>query len=275
VKGANCDGIWNEAGTFIKLKIKPRFYQTKYWHPTVVGTLILLIILFFTARTKLKIRRSLELERIRNQEKERVQKTIAADFHDELGQKLTKISLFSEIVKTKLLNKSPDDIEYINKISKAAKELSSSTRDFIWTLNPTQDSLHDVVIYLKDFGDELFDKTGIDFRVAGISSQLEGINLPMEWRRHLILIFKEAMNNVIKHSECSGLTFHVSVNENKFELSLSDNGIGCLNGKLSGGQGLTNMKHRAELIHGNLDIIFDEGIGTTIRFSGEIPRMGY
>ena len=275
VKGANCDGIWNEAGTFIKLKIKPRFYQTKYWHPTVVGTLIVLIILFFTARTKLKIRRSLELERIRNQEKERVQKTIAADFHDELGQKLTKISLFSEIVKTRLLNTSPGDIDYINKISRAAKELSSSTRDFIWTLNPMQNSLHDVVLYLKDFGDELFDKTGIDFRVAGITSQLESISLPMEWRRHLILIFKEAMHNVIKHSECSGLTFHVSVNENKFELSLSDDGIGCLNGKFSGGQGLTNMKHRAELIGGNLDIIFDEGNGTTIRFAGEIPRMGY
>ncbi|MCU0642966.1 MAG: histidine kinase, partial [bacterium] len=248
VKGANCDGVWNEAGTHINLKIKPRFYQTKYWHPTVVGTLILLIILFFTARTRLKIRRSVELERIRNQEKERVQKTIAADFHDELGQKLTKISLFSEIVKTRLLNKSPDDIDYINKISKAAKELSSSTRDFIWTLNPTQNSLHDVVLYLKDFGDELFDKTGIDFRVAGISSQLEGISLPMEWRRHLILIFKEAMHNVIKHSECSSLTFHVAVNASHFELSLDDNGIGCLNGKLSSGQGLTNMKHRAELI---------------------------
>lgn len=275
VKGANCDGIWNEAGTYIKLRIKPRFYQTKYWHPTVVGMLILLIILFFTVRTKLKIRRSLELERIRHQEKELVQKTIAADFHDELGQKLTKISLFSEIVKTKLMNKAQDEIEYINKISKAAKELSSSTRDFIWTLNPTQNSLHDVALYLKDFGDEAFDKTGIDFRVEGISSQLEGITLPMEWRRHLILIFKEAMNNVIKHAGCTSLTFHVSVKENKFELSLSDNGIGCLNGKFAGGQGLMNMKHRAESIHGNLDIIFDEGKGTTIRFSGEIPQMGY
>ncbi|MCI0493606.1 hypothetical protein L0Z72_01255, partial [candidate division KSB1 bacterium] len=166
-------------------------------------------------------------------------------------------------------------IEYINKISKAAKELSSSTRDFIWTLNPTQNSLHDVVLYLKDFGDELFDKTGIDFRVAGISSQLEGISLPMEWRRHLILIFKEAMHNVIKHSECFSLTLHIAVDGNNFELSLHDNGIGCLNGKSSNGQGLTNMKHRAELIGGNLDIIFDEGNGTTIRFSGEIPRMGY
>lgn len=275
VKGANCDGVWNETGAYAKLKIKPRFYQTRYWHPTVVGTLILLIILFFTIRTRLKIRRSLELERVRIHEKEQVQKTIAADFHDELGQKLTKISLFSEIVKVKLARESPEYVEYINKINKSAKELTSSTRDFIWTLNPTQDSLHDVAIYLKDFGDELFDKTGIEFRVNGISKELGKISLPMEWRRHLILIFKEAMNNVMKHAECTGLTLEIFMNHNIVELSLSDNGIGCLNGRISGCQGLNNMKQRAEQIHGNLDIIFDEGTGTTIRFRGEIPQMGY
>ncbi|UCE05156.1 MAG: hypothetical protein JSW07_16265, partial [bacterium] len=185
VKGANCDGVWNEQGTYVKLKIKPRFYQTWWWHPTVVGMLVFIVILLLTLRMKMKIKRSLQLERIRIQEKERVQKTVAADFHDELGQKLTKISLFSEIVKGKSADFSPDNIEYINKINKAAKELSSSTRDFIWTLKPTQDSLHDVAIYLKDFGDELFDKTGIDFRMNGITKELEHIKLPMEWRRHL------------------------------------------------------------------------------------------
>jgi len=275
VKGANCDGVWNESGTYVKLRIKPRFYQTWWWHPSVVGLLILMIIIFFMWRTRFKIKRSLELERIRNQEKESVQKTIAADFHDELGQKLTKISLFSEIVKGKLSNNSSDSIEYITKINKAAKELSSSTRDFIWTLNPTQDSLYEVAIYLKDFGDELFDKTDVDFRVSGITKELEEIRLPMEWRRHLILIFKEAMNNVIKHANCTNLNLSIFLNHNKLEVILVDDGLGCFNGKMSSGQGLANMRNRAELIKGRLDIISDEGSGTTIKFTGEIPQMGY
>ncbi len=275
VKGSNCDGVWNHEGTYIKFKIKPRFYQTRYWHPTIVGSLILLIIVFFTIRMKLKIRRSLELERVRLNEKEQVQKTIAADFHDELGQKLTKISLFSEIIKGKLAKESTEFIDYINKINKAAKELSSSTRDFIWTLNPSQESLYDVAVYLKDFGDELFDKTGVEFRVNGISKDLEKVQLPMEWRRHLILIFKEAMNNVIKHAGCKDLILEIVANHDLLEISLSDNGVGCLNGKNFGGQGLHNMKQRAELIRGNLDINFNKGKGTTIRFYGEIPRMGY
>ena len=275
VKGSNCDGVWNEQGTYVKLRIKPRFYQTWWWHPMVVGLLILMIIILFTWRTRYNIKRSLELERIRNQEKELVQKTIAADFHDELGQKLTKISLFSEIMKKNLSDTSTENLEYISKISSSAKELSSSTRDFIWTLSPEQDSLHDVVIYLKDFGDELFDKTGVDFRVNGISRHLEKIRLPMEWRRHLILIFKEAMNNVIKHAGCSNLTLKILVNHNTLEMTLSDDGLGCFNGKLPGCQGLNNMKNRAKTIQGILNVIFNEGKGTTIQFVGEIPRMGY
>jgi ligand-binding sensor domain-containing protein/signal transduction histidine kinase len=271
VKGANCDGMWNEAGTMVQLNIQPKFTQRWYWHPLVVGTLVLLIILFFTLRTRARIRRALELEAVRLEEKEQVQMTIAADFHDELGQKLTRISLLSEILKTRLARGSPEDMDYINKINRAAKELASSTRDFIWALNPLQDSLYDVAIYLKDFGDEMFDKTDIQFRVSGISKELEGIKLPLEWRRHLILIFKEAMNNALKHACCENVTFRIELNQRKLAVALSDDGIGCSNGKNSPGQGLKNMKQRAKAIPGAINIYSVNGKGTTIEFTAEIP----
>ncbi|MDZ7319775.1 MAG: histidine kinase, partial [candidate division KSB1 bacterium] len=271
VKGANCDGIWNDAGTHVHLNIKPKLTQRWYWHPMVVGTLVLLIILFFTLRTRAKIKRALELEEVRLYEKEQVQKTIAADFHDELGQKLTRISLLSEILKTRLARCSPEDTDYIHKINRAAKELASSTRDFIWTLNPSQDSLYDVAIYLKDFGDEMFDKSNIQFRVSGISRELEGIKLPLEWRRHLILIFKEAMNNVLKHACCQNVTFQIALNHRKLEMALSDDGIGGVNNKNTMGQGLKNMKKRAELIQGEINIQSDNGTGTMVQFLGQIP----
>lgn len=271
VKGANCDGIWNHAGPSVQFYIKPKLTQRWYWHPLVVGTLVLLIILFFMLRTRAKIRHALELEEVRLQEKEQVQKTIAADFHDELGQKLTRISLLSEILKTRLARCRPEDVDYINKINRAAKELASSTRDFIWTLNPLQDSLYDVAIYLKDFGDEMFDKSEIQFRVSGISRDLESIKLPLEWRRHLILIFKEAMNNALKHACCQNVTFRIGLNQKTLELALSDDGIGCENGHNSSGQGITNMKQRAAAIQGQMKICSHNGRGTTIQFVGQIP----
>lgn len=270
VKGSNCDGMWNEAGTSVKLKIQPPFWFRWWFHFFYIGFTIFTVALIYRRRLK----RSLELERVRMAENERVRKMVAADFHDELGQKLTKISLFSEIVKRKLKTISPANIAYLDKIHNAAKELSDSTRDFIWTIDPVQDTFYDVAIYLKDFGDEMFDKTGIDFRISGILKELENIRLPMKWRRHLILIFKEAMNNVLKHAECKNVMFDIRLNHNKLEITLSDDGVGCDLGKISSGLGLNNMKHRAELIQGRINIIPNDRKGTTIQFVSEIPQMG-
>jgi len=271
VKGANSDGTWNNQGTSVELKIRPRFYQNWWFHPMVVSVLIMGVIGFYTNRMRMKIKRSIELERVRNEETERVRKTIAADFHDELGQKLTKISLFSEIIKRKLVGIASENFEYIEKINNAAKELSHSTRDFIWSVNPSQDSLYDVAIHLKDFGDELFDKTGINFRVQGITRELEQVKLNMEWRRHLVLIFKEAMNNVLKHAECSDVRFAIQLQGQHLEIRLSDDGRGCNVHENTNGLGLHNMQNRARLIHSEVTITSNNGEGTHIKFMGEIP----
>lgn len=274
VKGANSDGVWNEKGSSIKLILKPHFYQTWWWHPTVVGVVILLVIIILTQRTRLKIKRSLELERIRVYESERVRKAIAADFHDELGQKLTRISLFSEIVRRKLSALSSVNIDYIEKINSIAKELAGSTRDFIWSLDPDRDSLYDMAIYLKDFGDEIFDKTDIDFRVDGISKNLEQIKLQIGWRRHLTLIFKEAMNNVIKHAQCQNVCFKIACNKNKYEISLFNDGIGNYKNPDLSADGIKKLESRAEKINCKLKIITNGKNGTTVLLQGEITQMG-
>jgi ligand-binding sensor domain-containing protein/two-component sensor histidine kinase len=275
VKGANSDGIWNNQGTFIKLKITPPVWKTWWFYLGVVATTFVSIFGLYRYRLRIHVKREVELERVRLFENERVRKMVAADFHDELGQKLTRISLFSEIVKRKLAATSPENLEYMEKISGVATELSRSTRDFIWTLDPAQDSLYDIAIYLKDFGDEIFDKTGVTFRVAGISRELEGIKLPVKWRRHLTLIFKEAMNNVLKHARARNVLFVVALEMPKVKISLQDDGIGCHPAETSSGRGLPNMRHRATVIESELQIISQNSSGTVIELVSEIPQKGY
>ena len=273
VKGANCDGVWNNEGTYLNLKIIPRFDQTWWWNPLVVVTLILLVMLFLTRRMRQKIKRSLEMERVRAKENEKVRKDISADFHDELGQKLTRISLFSEIIKQEIKTIAPQKVEFIDKIIRVSKELSSSTRDFIWSLDSEKNSLYDTVVYLKDFGDEMFDKTGVNFKVNGINKKFENIKLFVAWRRHLVLLFKEAMHNALKHSECKNVTFDCKFEDNVLIVELNDDGIGKKRENKGHGLGLSNMNNRAEKLCGKLDIIFKKNIGTKIIFSGEIPLM--
>ncbi|MBD3288141.1 hypothetical protein GF337_05000, partial [candidate division KSB1 bacterium] len=275
VKGSNNDGVWNEKGTSIELIIHPPFWKRWWFYLLSATTIIFGAMFWHRQRIRINIRRSLELERIRTFENERVRRTVAADFHDELGQKLTRISLFSEIIKSRLQNNSSEITEYVDRIITASKELSGSTRDFIWTLDPVQDSMYDVAIYLKDFGDDLYDKTGISFRAIGIDPEFESTKLPMEWRRHVILIFKEGMNNILKHARCKNITLAFHFKNNVLRLRLDDDGTGFGKGNGSNGKGLRNMQNRAKAINGKLIIDSSPGRGTYLEFIGEIPRTGH
>ncbi len=274
VMGSNSDGVWNETGTFIKLRIVPPFWQETWFYMLFVSLVIGGIFTFYRYRIKIAIKRTIEVERIRSTENERVRKIVAADFHDELGQKLTRIALFSELLKQKIISNTPDNSQYIDKINRLAKELSSSTRDLIWTLDPQQDTLYDIAIYLKDFGDDIFDKTGVNFRVIFSAASLKTIKLPVNWRRHITLIFKEAMHNALKHSACQNVSFKITIQERNLEITLEDDGIGCHIKNHAHGHGLQNMKNRAQTITCEIDIFSTPGKGTIVRFSGKINPNG-
>lgn len=286
VKGSNNDGIWNHKGASIRIIITPPFWKT-WWFYLLVGT-----VLIFTAislhiyRLKHNIKRVMEIEQVRTHENERVRAKAAHDFHDELGHKVTKINLFSEIAKRTVSDGPPEILDYLNRIGDTAKGLSGGMRDFIWTLDPEKDSLYEVAIRLKDFGDELFDKTGIAFRLKGLAQEMESVRLSMDWRRHITLIFKEAMNNVLKHSQCQNATLSILMNHNHLEITLEDDGKGIPKAILSGdnsdqgteidspGNGLNNMRLRAQKLNGKISFLPGASNGAIIKFSGEIPQMG-
>jgi signal transduction histidine kinase len=212
------------------------------------------------------VKQELAIEHARRQEAELVRKKAANDFHDELGHRLTKIGLFTEIVKRKLRDASPDIMKYLDKISDDSQNLTSDTRDFIWTLDPDKDSLFDVAIHLKDFGEELFDRTGIAFTTKGISEDLLDAKLSMETRRHLTLIFKEGMNNILKHAAASNVTLAVELQNANLRLVLSDDGKGYTNIS-SAGYGLKNMQQRADKIHSAIRFESEPGRGSTIELT--------
>ncbi len=264
VKGSNNDGVWNETGSSLTIRIIPPFWETAPFYSFAFILLVSVVGLIYQQRVRAKVRHSLELEGIRRAENERVRKKAANDFHDELGHRLTKIGLFSEIVKRKLNGASTEIAAYLDKIIDDAQNLTNETRDFLWSLDPAKDSLHDVVVYLKDFGDELFDRTDITFTVHGLTESFHRVHLSMEVRRHLTLIFKEAMHNALKHANCSTATLSVNTTAGAISLSFADDGRGC-NGISNGeGQGIKNMKLRANKMHGEILFKSRQGSGTDI-----------
>jgi signal transduction histidine kinase len=218
-----------------------------------------------------KIQHALTLERVRTSERDRMREQISKDFHDELGHKLTKISLFSELSRRAIKKDPEESSAFLEKVTEASSSLSVNTRDFIWVLDPGKDTLYDVIVNLRDFAYDLYEKTGVDFRLQGMTESLERVRLSMDWRRHLTLIFKEALTNVLKHAHAKQVNLLVIANNGKIVITLQDNGKGFdthvtdLNRN-----GLRNIRERTKRLGGNISIESRNEKGTMIRFEGDL-----
>lgn len=264
VKAGNIQGNWNEQIATLKISIHPPFWQTNWFYVLNTALLLGLFFLIYRLRWQIKMNQIRELEKVREK--------AAADFHDELGHRLTKIALFTETIFKKNPNLNGDVGTYLHKIRANSNELYHSLRDFVWAMNPRKDSVIELAILLKDFGDELFDNTGIHFRTEGIDNIDKPIPLEMDWKRHIVLIFKEAMHNALKHANCKNVTLSFSVKNSRLKIELIDDGKGfSLNEKYQG-YGIGNMRKRAEKIGGQLKIGSQIKKGSQIQFEGKIAK---
>ncbi|MEZ4775177.1 MAG: two-component regulator propeller domain-containing protein [Bacteroidia bacterium] len=267
VKACNNDGIWNETGASLSIHVSPPPWKT--WWAYSIYFIISGILLagFIHYRDQVRI----SLETARAEEREQVRKNAAADFHDELGNKLTKINLFIELAKRQA---SQTQQPLLQKVENNVQALSDGMRDLIWVLDPDQDSLYDTIVHIKDFGDGLFEHTETRFRTTGISPELEKIRLTLPVRRHLVLIFKEAMNNALKYAGGGDVFFRVHYVEGSLSIEFQDQGKGLDKEGQRTGYGLKNMQERAGKIGATFQINSPPEGGTLIVVTMILPHSG-
>ena len=214
---------------------------------------------------------SLEYTKNELKEYKSIRKKIAQDFHDEMGSRLTRISLLAELIlsKTKSKNGQTKDIEFIRLvklINDNAILLDSGTREFIWAIDPKNNSLWEMAVRLKDFGDDLFEITAIDFQIEGLDESYKNVKLSMDLLRHITLIFKEGMTNVLKHAQAKKVYLGFALKEANVEIILKDDGIGFDPDLIEEnspvrGMGLFNLKSRINSLNGKFTIKrMDRGI---------------
>jgi two-component sensor histidine kinase len=260
VKGTNEDGIWNETPASIKIIISPPFWQT-WWFITFV---ILAVTFFIYFVGTMRVKSQLEIEKLKLK--------IASDLHDNIGAGLTEISILSEVAERIEGNSSSIVKNELQKISETARHLVDSMSDIVWVVNPQRDSLHDLIVKLKDSYNEFFSTIGISFRVDNIEKS-DDIKLPMEYKQNLLLMFKEAINNAIKHSSCKKLTLEASYRNDVIEIILKDDGQGFDFDFVKFGNGIKNMENRAKKLKGELSWNSEPDKGTTVKFSGKLGRI--
>lgn len=222
-------------------------FWRKTWFYVLLGFACVLVIGgLYHLQYQMKMNRVAEIEKVRI--------SAAQDFHDELGSKLSIISMYSELTREKLNNKDQKTAVLLDKVIRTSNSLYDSMKDMIWVLNPEQDKLQDLFFQLKDFGEELFSQAQIDFQCHGIAAEMDHIELSVHSKRHILLIFKEAMHNALKHAQCKTIKLTVQREKEHLKFSLEDNGRGFQNSTKNTGEGLRNMQYRANKIKSALRI---------------------
>ena len=196
-------------------------------------------------------------------ELERVRRRIATDLHDDIGSSLTRISLLSEVVGRQVSDVEAPVKAPLSSIAQLSRELVDSMSDIVWAINPTKDHLSDLSQRMRHFASDVFTARGIDFRFVAPDAE-SNIKVGANFRRELFLLFKEAVNNAVRHSRCTEAAIDFRQDAATLLLTVRDNGRGFDILKKSAGHGLVSMRERTEGLAGKLEIVSGENEGTTL-----------
>ena len=245
-------GVWLGYNRSVEFSIRQVFWKT--WWFILLSTIAVMAIFY-----------SLYLSRKRQQEKQlQIRTRIASDLHDDVGSTLSSISIMSDLLQSRL-DDSPNAEEMLRKIGKNARNMLESMDDIIWSVNPQNDDFNNIVVRIREYAVTLFEPLDIAFTIK-VPENIGSLQVPMDVRRNLFLIAKEAMNNAAKYSKCAEAIIDFTYSHSILKMTITDNGIGFDTSKDYGRNGLRNMQYRGEKIGGKVTICSTIGRGTTVAF---------
>jgi signal transduction histidine kinase/sugar lactone lactonase YvrE len=280
VRACNNDGVWNEDGARLRIRIVPPFWRTAWFYALALVSGIGIVV--GTTRTisrqrfkrelaltteRLEAAQALERERLEKAlELERERRRISQDIHDEVGSGLTKILMLTQnATETAQPNK---------EIAGTAQGVIDGMQEIIWSINPKNDTLQSLVAFIRSYGREFVSAAGMNI-VVEAPEGLAATPLRTDVRRNVFLAVKEALNNAVKYSAATEIRIGLEVQPSAYSFTIADNGKGFVpDGEslptVRGGNGLKNMRFRIEEIGGNFRLDSAPNEGTRIVLN--IPR---
>ncbi len=192
---------------------------------------------------------------------ERTRSAIAMDLHDDIGSSLARISVLSDVLRAQL-GRTSEQSPVIDQIATSARDVIEKMNDIVWAVDPRQDTLSDVVARIRRFASDVLDAKSIQWRFDTPPASQE-LSLSLTQRRHLLLIFKEAIHNIVRHSQCQTADLRIELDGSVLQARIKDDGAGIPAGSARG-RGLNSMANRAVQLGGSLDVISTPGSGTEV-----------
>ncbi len=210
-----------------------------------------------------RVRRLLELERVRAR--------IATDLHDDVGSTLTQVTILSEVALRQIGQEAEGAGQVIRRIAAISRETVDAMSDIVWSIDPQRDRASDLGHRMRRFAGEICSGRGIQLEM-NLPGDDSSMVLPPDTRRQVLLVFKECLNNAVRHSGCARITVGFRVDRRSLLLTVTDDGSGLGSVAVGEGHGLASMRRRAELLRGLLEFLPATGGGTTV--SLRVPLAG-
>ncbi|HYR27179.1 MAG TPA: two-component regulator propeller domain-containing protein, partial [Thermoanaerobaculia bacterium] len=234
------------------------FWRTWWFTALVAAVVIALAVVLH----RLRVAHLLALQRVRTR--------VATDLHDDLGSSLSRISILSELAKSRAPVNGTDE-RLLDEIGDTARGLVDSLGDSIWSIDPRRDDVRSLLSRLRHFAADVLEAKSIamDFRVP---QDLSARYLDPQRRREVYLILKEALTNAARHSEARKVAVTAHVDDRRLHIAVEDDGKGfraedAAVPREDGGRGLPNMTARAERAGGRLVVGSRPGVGTRVELT--------
>jgi ligand-binding sensor domain-containing protein/two-component sensor histidine kinase len=252
------DGLESAAPACFSFHIGQPFY-TSWWFITLC---LLFALMTAWSVYRYRINQFMKMQQMRQR--------ISKDLHDDIGATVSSIGILAEMVKSGRVNEDRQK-QLLETISEESRYVAQTLSDIVWTINPRNDSMDAIFARMQRYAAEMFEAKGIQYKIILPDALSDGA-MDMQSRQHLYLIFKEAVNNLIKYSGATEAALILKANGRRLLMELRDNGRGFEADAAQHGNGIANMRKRAEEMLAKLEIKTAPGAGTVVTL--DAPLQG-
>jgi ligand-binding sensor domain-containing protein/signal transduction histidine kinase len=261
VKAVNSEGMESTAPAEIDFQVLPPFWR-RWWFEGLALSALVAIVYFMH---RYRVAQMIAIERMRM--------AIATDLHDDIGASLSQIAVLSEVARAGGSSGEP-----LQKVAALARELVDSMSDVVWSIRSEPAGIDSLVRRMREFSYDLLVSQAIGFELR-TSAGAARVELSLQARRQIFLIYKECIHNAARHSHCSRVVTELTVEDREILLSVTDDGVG-LNGsdpvrRVNRGAGLPSMRQRAESLGGDIRFLSDHGQGCTVTVRLPLRRSAF
>jgi signal transduction histidine kinase len=260
VKAANAHGIWSEGEAKQNFVILPYFWQTRSFSVAIAFAGLALASALHWRRLTAQRR----LQDVKHQQALAAEKArIAADMHDELGATLTQITILGEVAKSQAGDFGQTRTT-LDRMSEAAREVTTRMSELVWATNPRNDTLDNLVARLREHAASQLEISTVEPRLV-FPPEVPECRVSATFRGNLLLVLKEALHNIVKHSQATEVLVQLEINQGELCLQIADNGRGFdPSGPHRRGNGLGNMERRILDLGGRFELHSQPGQGVRI-----------